>query len=218
MAAWLHFPNASEQRRPSGRRGADLERAQAVAHVGSWISTPAEPRTLVWSSETHRIFGLAPGEFDGGMEAFFSIYFLDPADRVAVRSAAEAAWRGAALLPGSPHRAAGWSRGVGSPAGGRGTGRGRAARPDGGGGAGHHRAQGGGGQAGGPSPPTAALAGRHLGARNARAPAQAGGQRGAGRTGQPPRYPSALPDRGESGDPPPPAAGVPDPGREGPVA
>ncbi len=38
----------------------DLSKAQAVAHVGSWRLHASE-RELVWSDETYRIFGIAPG-------------------------------------------------------------------------------------------------------------------------------------------------------------
>ncbi|WP_407279504.1 EAL domain-containing protein [Aromatoleum evansii] len=39
-------------------RTADLNRAQAIAHVGSWVYLPQEPR-LELSAETRRLFGLA---------------------------------------------------------------------------------------------------------------------------------------------------------------
>jgi PAS domain S-box-containing protein len=66
-----------------------LEEAQAVAHVGYWISGPGDPAPLVWSAETHRIFGLEEGSFDGRVETFFAM--IHPDDREAVRKASEAA-------------------------------------------------------------------------------------------------------------------------------
>jgi PAS domain S-box-containing protein len=69
-----------------------LERAQAVAHVGSWVSVPAEAGGLEWSAETLRIFGLPPGSFDGRTETFFSM--VHPDDRLAVQQASETALAG----------------------------------------------------------------------------------------------------------------------------
>ena len=49
-----------------------LEKAQEVAHVGSWVvELDGSPR-LSWSAETYRIFGLSVGEFGGTPEAFFA--------------------------------------------------------------------------------------------------------------------------------------------------
>ena len=45
---------------PCRARTADLERAQAIAHVGSWKLDIAND-VLAWSSETYRIFGVRPG-------------------------------------------------------------------------------------------------------------------------------------------------------------
>ncbi len=71
---------------------ADLEKAQALAHVGSWIAHAADQgRVLDWSAEAHRIFGLPPEEFDGRSETFFQ--HIHPEDRAQVLAAAEAAWR-----------------------------------------------------------------------------------------------------------------------------
>ena len=68
-----------------------LEKAQEVAHIGSWVADLAEPQRLGWSRETHRIFGVPSGEFDGTAEAFFS--YVHPQDRDAVRTASQAAKR-----------------------------------------------------------------------------------------------------------------------------
>ena len=71
---------------------ADLEKAQSVAHIGSWISRSPEQGTLIWSAEAHRIFGAEPSEFDGRVESFLK--YVHPEDRTRVVALAEAAWRG----------------------------------------------------------------------------------------------------------------------------
>jgi PAS domain S-box-containing protein len=69
-----------------------LEEAQAVAHVGYWISGLGDSDPLVWSAETYRIFGLSDGAFDGRVETFFSM--IHPEDLEAVRAACVAARAG----------------------------------------------------------------------------------------------------------------------------
>lgn len=72
-----------------------LEKAQEVAHVGSWVADLDGSDRLGWSAETYRIFGVPFGRFDGTTEAFFT--FVHPDDRDAVRDASDAAAnRGAA--------------------------------------------------------------------------------------------------------------------------
>ena len=68
-----------------------LEKAQEVAHIGSWVTDLGEPERIGWSRETHRIFGVPGGQFDGTAEAFFS--YVHPHDRDAVRAASLAAKR-----------------------------------------------------------------------------------------------------------------------------
>jgi PAS domain S-box-containing protein len=68
-----------------------LEKAQEVAHIGSWVADLGEPERLGWSRETHRIFGVPSGTFDGTAETFFS--YVHPDDRDAVRAASRAAKR-----------------------------------------------------------------------------------------------------------------------------
>src|SRR5690554_1799049 len=59
---------------------AELERAQAVAHVGSWRIT--EPRGVIeWSAETYRIFGIAPGT-PIDYAAFLACVHADDRERV----------------------------------------------------------------------------------------------------------------------------------------
>jgi PAS domain S-box-containing protein len=69
-----------------------LEQAQVVGHIGSWISEPGPPARLAWSAETCRIFGVAPGAFDGRPETFTAL--VHPEDRARVARAVQAAQAG----------------------------------------------------------------------------------------------------------------------------
>jgi len=71
---------------------ADLKRAQAVAHVGSWRSDVHQD-ALVWSEETHRLFGIPPGTVVT-RQVFLDV--VHPEDRAFV----EQSWR--ATRPGQP--------------------------------------------------------------------------------------------------------------------
>ena len=62
-----------------------LEKAQEVGHVGSWISDLSMDGRLVWSKETHRIFGVEERAFDGTVASFFER--IHPDDRASVRKA-----------------------------------------------------------------------------------------------------------------------------------
>ena len=64
-----------------------LERAQQVAHIGSWVSDLGEGARVGYSSETGRIFGVMPDQLPGTSAAFFALVHAD--DRAAVRAAAE---------------------------------------------------------------------------------------------------------------------------------
>ena len=55
-----------------------LSEAQRIAHVGSWEWNIAD-NTVVWSDETHRIFGFEPGQVDVSYDLFFNS--VHPADR-----------------------------------------------------------------------------------------------------------------------------------------
>jgi two-component system cell cycle sensor histidine kinase/response regulator CckA len=68
-----------------------LEQAQEVAHIGSWVAELDGSDRLGWSAESHRIFGVALGDFDGSSEAFFALVHAD--DRDAVRAASASAVR-----------------------------------------------------------------------------------------------------------------------------
>ncbi|NBV20561.1 MAG: response regulator [Proteobacteria bacterium] len=67
-----------------------LEKAQHIGQIGSWVSDPDLTGRLIWSAQTARIFGFAPGEFDGRVESFFAL--LHPDDRACVAQAAQAAF------------------------------------------------------------------------------------------------------------------------------
>ena len=62
---------------------AELERAQAVAHVGSWLITEAQGR-IEWSAETYRIFGITPGT---PIDYATLLERVHPQDRKRVRTA-----------------------------------------------------------------------------------------------------------------------------------
>jgi PAS domain S-box-containing protein len=73
---------------------ASLEKAQEVAHVGSWVTELDGSGRLTWSNETCRIFGVERGAFAGTEDAF--VQFVHPADREAVRRLTAAAAAGTA--------------------------------------------------------------------------------------------------------------------------
>jgi two-component system cell cycle sensor histidine kinase/response regulator CckA len=66
-----------------------LEKAQEVAHVGSWVAELDGSHLLGWSAETHRIFGIPLGEFNGSTQSFMEFVHAD--DRAAVTAAIESA-------------------------------------------------------------------------------------------------------------------------------
>jgi two-component system, cell cycle sensor histidine kinase and response regulator CckA len=75
-----------------------LEMAQEVAHIGSWVAELHGSDRLGWSAETHRIFGLTPGQFEGTSTAFYK--FVHPDDVEMVRAASRAA-----VATGAPYDA-----------------------------------------------------------------------------------------------------------------
>ena len=66
-----------------------LEKAQEIGHIGSWVAELDGSDRLGWSAESHRIFGVPLGQFEGSSTAFFA--FVHPDDRAAVRAASDAA-------------------------------------------------------------------------------------------------------------------------------
>jgi len=79
----VHTAQALEQHRTF------LEQAQEVAHIGSWVAELDGSNRLGWSTESHRIFGVPLGAFDGTVDAFFAL--VHPDDRQNVRAASAAA-------------------------------------------------------------------------------------------------------------------------------
>ena len=63
-----------------------LDKALEVGHIGSWayeIPAPGDAQgKVIWSAETCRIFGLAPGEFDGRLDTFFDLVHPEDRERV----------------------------------------------------------------------------------------------------------------------------------------
>ncbi len=78
----LRTEEALEQHR------AFLEKAQEIGHIGSWVAELDGSERLGWSAESHRIFGVPLGRFEGSWEAFLA--FVHPDDRAAVRAARDA--------------------------------------------------------------------------------------------------------------------------------
>jgi PAS domain S-box-containing protein len=67
-----------------------LAEAQRLAHIGSWnLDVPT--RTVTWSDELYRIFGLEPGEIDPGRQA---MDFIHPADRAELDLVLKVAFEG----------------------------------------------------------------------------------------------------------------------------
>ncbi|HSD12063.1 MAG TPA: PAS domain-containing protein, partial [Patescibacteria group bacterium] len=66
-----------------------FQRAQEVAHIGTWYSDPSQAGKLRWSDEVYRIFGIQRQAFDGRVETFFT--FIHPRDADRVRAASTAA-------------------------------------------------------------------------------------------------------------------------------
>ena len=72
-----------------------LEKAQEIGHIGSWVAELDGSDRLGWSAETHRLFGVPLGTFEGSATAFFAL--VHPDDRAGV-----AAVRDAAVAGGRP--------------------------------------------------------------------------------------------------------------------
>jgi len=66
-----------------GAREREVSRLQALAHVGLW-SWDSHSGRMTWSDELCRIFGVAPGSFEGSFEAYLER--VDARDRERMRS------------------------------------------------------------------------------------------------------------------------------------
>jgi two-component system cell cycle sensor histidine kinase/response regulator CckA len=88
ITRWVKAEEALEQHR------ALLEKAQEVAHIGSWVAELDGSHRLAWSAETHRIFGVPEGEFGGTSMDFYAMVHEE--DRDAVRQLSNAARAGTA--------------------------------------------------------------------------------------------------------------------------
>ena len=71
------------------RNVALLERAQQVAHVGSWVAELDGSGGLAWSAETYRILGLPAGHTSTRLQTIVEL--VHPDDRDAVRRASDEA-------------------------------------------------------------------------------------------------------------------------------
>ena len=82
------FKARTQQKTTPPRDRSALERAEALAHFGTWHWDPALDRTE-WSDELHRIYGIAPGEFEGTLAGYLSR--IHPEDRPGVEATVQAA-------------------------------------------------------------------------------------------------------------------------------
>jgi signal transduction histidine kinase/CheY-like chemotaxis protein len=80
---------AFDERISLDQQWALLERAQEVAHIGSWVAELDGSDRLRWSAETYRIFEIGSGQFARTSEAFFAL--VHPDDVAGVRAASRAA-------------------------------------------------------------------------------------------------------------------------------
>ena len=69
-----------------------LAEAQQIAHVGSWEWDVGTGR-VSWTEELYRMYGIAPGQFQGTFEAFLSCVHPEDRDRVAATVQASMASR-----------------------------------------------------------------------------------------------------------------------------
>ncbi|HVK36647.1 MAG TPA: response regulator [Microlunatus sp.] len=87
----IAFVNDITERRRLGdelrRREEQLAEAQRVAHLGSWQWDIGADQ-LQWSDELYRIFGLAPGGFDGTFEGYLALVHPDDREMTAAIVAA----------------------------------------------------------------------------------------------------------------------------------
>jgi two-component system cell cycle sensor histidine kinase/response regulator CckA len=85
------FRSRTQQKSTLPRDRSALERAEALAHFGTWHWDPALDRTE-WSDELHRIYGVEPGQFEGTLAGYLSRVHAD--DRASVEAIVQAAIAG----------------------------------------------------------------------------------------------------------------------------
>jgi len=89
---------AAEAHQALREQNAFLEQAQESVGLGWWVFDPEQEVMLTWSPEAHRIYGLAPAEFDGKLETLVALVHPDD-----VRWVSDAFT--AALEGGAPYQA-----------------------------------------------------------------------------------------------------------------
>ena len=85
VASYRDISESARAERALEQQRVLLEKAQEIAHVGSWVTELDGSDRLAWSAETHRIFGVPEGQFSGTSAGFFG--FVHPDDRQTVRTA-----------------------------------------------------------------------------------------------------------------------------------
>ena len=89
LRACARRANSAHPHTGAQQRARFLEKAQEVAHIGSWVADLDGGGRAWWSAETHRIFGVSPETFDGTEAAFYER--VHPDDRESVHAAGQAA-------------------------------------------------------------------------------------------------------------------------------
>jgi two-component system, cell cycle sensor histidine kinase and response regulator CckA len=85
VASFRDVSRAARTEEALAQDRAFLEKAQEVAHVGSWVAELDGSDRIGWSTETHHVFGVPTGSFDGTTAAFLS--FVHPDDQPGVQAA-----------------------------------------------------------------------------------------------------------------------------------
>jgi PAS domain S-box-containing protein len=93
VASFRDVSGAVRTEQALAQHRAFLEKAQEVAHIGSWVAELDGSNRIGWSTETHHIFDVTVGSFDGTVEAFLAL--VHPDDRDAVQAAIGQATSGA---------------------------------------------------------------------------------------------------------------------------
>jgi len=80
MVVQLHQSRRTEAELQESRRS--LERAQRVAHIGSWSAVVGDRILVNWSPEVFRIFGIEPAAWGGTSEDLFKFVHPDDAPKL----------------------------------------------------------------------------------------------------------------------------------------